>query len=216
LTVLLFRLDPYIREVDATVMRAEDGFVVLDRTCFFPQGGGQAGDTGEISGSKIVNTLSDGEEVRHITEGTAPFTSGQRVHGVIDWQRRYRMMRLHSASHLVYYIMQEVFGDRCRPVSSGMLDDVKDRSDYLFDVPLDRGKLALVEDRVNRLIADGLLVTHSLEPGSEERLLWEVTPFPAMACGGTHIRNTAEIGRVSLKRGSKPGRGRERIELTLT
>ena len=215
MTILLFRLDPYIREVDATVMRAEDGFVVLDRTCFFPQGGGQAGDTGEISGSKIVNTLSDGEEVRHITKGTTPFKSGQRVHGAIDWQRRYRIMRLHSASHLVYYAMQEVFGDRCRPASSGMLDDVKDRSDYHFDVPLDRGKLALVEDKVNLLIADGLPVTHSLEPGSEERLLWEVAPFPAMACGGTHIRNTAEIGRVSLKRGSKPGRGRERIELTL-
>jgi len=202
-------------EFDAAVTRAEDNFVVLDGTCFFPQGGGQAGDTGEISGSKIVDTLSDGEEVRHITEGAAPFKPGQLVHGAIDWQRRYRIMRLHSASHLVYYVMQEVFGDSCRPASSGMLDDVKDRSDYLFDEPLDRGRLALVEDRVNHLIANGLPITHSLEPGSKERLLWRVAPFPAMACGGTHVRNTAEIGRVSLRRGSKPGRGRERIELTL-
>jgi alanyl-tRNA synthetase len=215
LTILLFRLDPYMREIDATVTRVEDNFVVLDRTCFFPRGGGQAGDIGEVSGSKIVNTLSNGEEVRHITEGTAPFTSGQLVHGAIDWQRRYRIMRLHSASHLVYYAMQEVFGDRCRPTSSGMLDEVKDRSDYLFDEPLDRGKLAMVEDRANHLIANRLPITLSLEPGSKERLLWKVAPFPAMACGGTHVRNTAEIGRVSLKRGSKPGRGRERIELTL-
>jgi alanyl-tRNA synthetase len=96
-----------------------------------------------------------------------------------------------------------------------MLDEVKDRSDYLFDEPLDRGKLAMVEDRVNHLIANRLPITHSLEPGSKERFLWKVAPFPAMACGGTHVRNTAEIGRVSLKRGSKPGRGKERIELTL-
>lgn len=204
-----------MKEFDATVSRAEDGFIVLDRTCFFPQGGGQAGDTGEISGLRVVNTLIDGEEVHHITEDVSHFTPGQSVHGIIDWPRRYRIMRLHSASHLVYYAMQEVFGGNCRPTSSGMLDDVKDRSDYRFEEPLDRGKLAIVENMVNRLIVDGLPITHGLEPGSGHRLLWRVAFFPAMACGGTHVRNTSEIDRVSIRRGSKPGRGRERIELTL-
>jgi len=204
-----------MKEFDAKVVRSDESSIILDQTCFFPQGGGQAGDTGQVSGSKVVNTLIDRTEVRHILEGVSPFSTGQMVHGAIDWERRYRIMRLHSAAHLVYYAMQEVFGKRCKPASSGLLDEVKDRSDYLFDEPLDRGKLARVEERVNRLVAEGLPITYGLEPGSGERFLWKVAPFPAMACGGTHVRNTSEIGRVSVRRGSKPGRGRERIELTL-
>jgi alanyl-tRNA synthetase len=214
LTILMFRGDPYMREFDATVVRVEGNLVVLDRTCFFPRGGGQVGDTGELSGSRVVDTLREGDEVRHILEDVSKFNIGERIHGAIDWGRRYRIMCLHSASHLVTYAMREVFGDGCRPASSGLLDDVKDRSDYLFDDPIDRVKLAGVEVRVNRLIADGIPITHSQESDGG-RLIWRVAPFPAMECGGTHVRNTAEIGRVSLKRGSKPGRGKERIELTL-
>lgn len=214
LTILLFIDDPYMREFDAIVVRVEGNFVVLDRTCFFPRGGGQVGDTGELSGSRVADTLREGDEVRHILEDTSKFNIGQRIHGAIDWDRRYRIMRLHSASHLVYYAMREVFGDDCRPTSSGLLDDVKDRSDYSFDVPLDRIKLAEVEEKVNRLIADGIPITHGQESDGG-RLIWRAAPFPPMECGGTHVRNTVEIGRVSLKRGSKPGRGKERIELTL-
>jgi len=203
-----------MREFNATITRVGDNFLVLDQTCFYPQGGGQAGDKGTISGIKVLNTVSEGEEIRHITLGTPQLELGRPVHGAIDWERRYKIMRLHSASHLVYYAMQEVFGSRCKPTSSGMLDELKDRSDYSFEETLDREKLARVENRVNRLISDGMPITH--EPGPDGRLLWKVAPFPAMACGGTHVRNTSEIGIISISRGSKPGRGRERIELTLT
>ena len=203
-----------MKEFDAIVVRVEDNFVVLDRTCFFPRGGGQVGDTGELSSSRVVDTLREGDEVHHILEDTPKLNIGQRIHGTIDWDRRYRIMRLHSASHLVYYAMKEAFGNKCRPASSGLLDEKKDRFDYLFDEPLDRTKLEAVEGRVNQLIDDGLPITHRLE-SDEGRLIWRVAPFPAMECGGTHVRNTAEIGRISLKRGSKPGRGKERIELTL-
>ena len=214
LTILMFIDDPYMREFDATVVRVEGSYVVLDRTCFFPRGGGQVGDTGELSGSRVVDTLREGDEVHHILEDISKFNIGQRIHGAIDWGRRYRIMRLHSASHLVYYAMREVFGVGCRPASSGLLDEVKDRSDYLFNDPIDRVKLAEVEERVNRLIADSIPITHSQESDGG-RLIWRAAPFPAMECGGTHVRNTAEIGPVSIKRGSKPGRGKERIELTL-
>lgn len=204
-----------MKEFDATVKETGDGIIVLDKTCFFPQSGGQAGDRGMIDGTIVLNTLIAGEEVRHVVEGSHCMVPGLTVHGTIDWKRRYRIMRLHSASHLVYYAMQEVFGPSCRPASSGMLDESKDRSDYLFDSALDRAKLAQVEDRVNRLIAKGLTITHGLETGTGDRLIWRVATFPPMECGGTHVRNTSEIGRVTLKRGSKPGRGRERIELNL-
>jgi alanyl-tRNA synthetase len=203
-----------MREFDAEVVGVGGNFVVLDRTCFFSRGGGQVGDTGELSGSRVVETLREGDEVRHILEENSHLNLGQRIHGVIDWDRRYRIMRIHSASHLVYYAMREVFGNGCRPTSSGLLDEVKDRSDYSFDTPLDKVKLADVEDFVNRLIADSMPITHRQE-SEGGRLIWRVEPFPPMECGGTHVRNTSEIGRVSIKRGSKPGRGKERIELSL-
>jgi alanyl-tRNA synthetase len=111
--------------------------------------------------------------------------------------------------------MREVFGDGCIPASSGLLDDAKDRSDYLFEEPIDREKLTKVAERVNQLIDDGLPITHQVEADSGGRLLWKVESFPAMECGGTHVKNTSEIGRVSIKRGSKPGKGKERIELSL-
>jgi alanyl-tRNA synthetase len=142
----MFRGDPYMREFDAKVVSVDGNFVVLDQTCFFPRGGGQVGDIGELSGARVVDTLRDGDEVRHILDD-AKFEIGQRVHGAIDWDRRYRIMRLHSASHLVYYAMMETFGNSCRPASSGLLDDLKDRSDYLFDVPIDKVKLARARDR---------------------------------------------------------------------
>lgn len=216
LTILLFRQDAYMKEFDATVVRCKENTLVLDRTCFFPRGGGQVGDTGEIAGVRVVDTQKGGDdEVIHVLDRVVQFTVGQHVHGIIDWGRRYRIMRLHSAAHLVYFSMREVFGDSCRPASSGLLDEVKDRSDYLFDPPLDREKLGEVEARVNQLVAAGLPIAHAAEKNDGERLMWRVEPFEAMACGGTHVRNTSEIGRVAVRRGSKPGKGKERIEVTL-
>jgi alanyl-tRNA synthetase len=202
-------------EFDAIVLRVKESILILDQTCFFPQGGGQVGDTGEIAGLRVVDTCREGESVLHILLSEAPLHVGQRVHGRIDWERRYRIMRLHSAAHLVYYVMREVFGDGCRPASPGLVDDKKERSDYLFDSPIDRSKLATVEDKVNQLIAANLPITHMPERDGSDRLLWKIEPFEAVPCGGTHVRNTGEIGRVYVRRGSKPGRGKERIEVTL-
>jgi alanyl-tRNA synthetase len=204
-----------MREFEAQVVSSQGRSVVLDRTCFFPQGGGQVGDTGEISGIRVVDTRRTNDEVIHILERESAFASGQKVKGRIDWDRRYRIMRLHSAAHLVFYAMKEVFGEECRPASSGLLDDEKDRSDYLFEAPIDRAKLAEVEERVNKLIAFSLPITHAAAREDPNRLLWRIAGYEPLACGGTHVRNTVEIGRVKVERGKKPGKGKERIEISL-
>jgi alanyl-tRNA synthetase len=214
-TARLYRLDSYMKEFDAVVDRVGDNYVILDRTCFFPRGGGQAGDTGRVAGVRVIDTLSEEGDIKHITEANPPFGSGQSIHCELDWERRFRIMRLHSASHLVYYVMQEVFGSSCKPLSSGMLDEAKDRSDYAFNEPLDKAKLSVVEDRVNGLIMEALPIAHAPDPNEGGKFIWKVSPFPEMACGGTHVKNTLEIGRIALRRGSKPGKGRERIEVSL-
>ena len=164
---------------------------------------------------RVIDTRKTDDEVVHILECESPFSPGQRVKGRIDWERRYRIMRLHSAAHLVFYAMKEVFGEECRPASSGLLDDEKDRSDYLFNAPIDRAKLVEVEGRVNKLIASALPIAHGSSKEEPDRLLWRIEGYEPLACGGTHVRNTAEIGRLKVERGKKPGRGKERIEISL-
>lgn len=213
MTKKLFWENPYQIEFDATVTKVNGNSVVLDATCFYPRGGGQVGDTGYINGMRVVDTQAGEEtDIVHILETKPSFGVGTLVHGKIDWERRYRIMRLHSAAHIVYYLMQEVFGEECKPASSGLLDEEKDRSDYLFEEKLDKEKLKVVEEKANQIIERGYEIKTWSENGKR---YWKLELFPTMKCGGTHVKNASEIGKIKVKRGKKPGRGRERIEISL-
>ena len=213
-TVPLYWEDPYMKEFKAIVLKVEGNKVALDRSCFYPRGGGQVGDTGFIDNVRVLDTVKDEEGlVWHVLEVEASFHEGQEVSGVIDWDRRYRIMRLHSAAHVVYYMMLQVFGSECKPPTSGIVDHLKDRSDYLFTQSIDKEKLKQVEELANCFIAENKPIkTWTDEKGVRH---WLVEGLPEMFCGGTHLKNTSEIGVVRVKRGSKPGAGKERIEITL-
>ena len=206
--------DPYKREFSSKVSSVDGVKVVLEETYFFPRGGGQTGDSGTIGGAKVVDTVNEGGKIVHIMENAPPFKAGDAVQCEIDWEKRYRKMRLHSASHIVYYLMREVFGDRCTIASSGLLDENKERSDYLFEAPLDKAKLQEVEDRANSLIAEGWDIRTYRDPVNPEVLHWEMESWK-MECCGTHPKSTKEIGHITIMRGKKPGKGRERIEISL-
>jgi len=197
-------------------LRVESNRVVLDQTCFYPRGGGQAADIGEIEGLRVVDVeKDDASDIVHVFGGDVPIKTGDVVHGRIDWTRRYRIMRLHSAAHIVYYVMPQVFGEGCKPASSGLLDDQKERADYLFSEKLDREKLKKVEEEANRIISEGRTITTWTENNGESRF-WKMDPFPIMACAGTHVRNSREIGKIRVERGKKPGKGKERVEISLS
>ena len=213
MTKKLFWENPYQVEFDATVTKIIGNRVVLDATCFYPRGGGQVGDTGYLNGIRVVDTQAGEEtEIAHILEIKPCFNVGTLVHGKIDWERRYKIMKLHSAAHIVYYLMQEVFGKDCKPASSGLLDEQKDRSDYLFKEKLDKEKLKVVEEKANQIMKKGYEIKTWSENGKR---YWKMELFPAMKCGGTHVKNASEIGEIKVKRGKKPGRGKERIEISL-
>ena len=187
----------------------------MDQTCFYARGGGQAADTGEIEGLRVIDVgYDEASDIAHVLERNAPFGMGERVHGRIDWDRRYRIMRLHSAAHIVYYVMPKVFGESCKPASSGLLDDKKERADYLFTEKLDKEKLKQVEEEANRIIAEGRTINTWTDQDGDSRF-WKMDPFPVMACAGTHVRNSREIGKIAVERGKKPGKGKERIEISL-
>jgi len=230
MTERLFWRDAYVKDFSAKILSIRDSALVLDRTCFFPEGGGQVSDSGSLNGVRVIDVRAEGEEILHLVQDPSSFKEGQEVQGVIDWERRYRIMRLHSAAHVVFFCFREKFDPECT-ASSGKVDDEKERSDYLFAKELTPEVLKTVEDYANEIIVKGLGVKIWFEDAEARevnpwtgaaapveaglRRKWKIEGFPEMECGGTHVNDTSEIGRIVLKRGKNPGRGRKRIEVYL-
>jgi Ser-tRNA(Ala) deacylase AlaX len=230
MTEPLFWRDAYMKEFSAHILSIRDGALILDRTCFFPEGGGQVSDSGTLNGVRVTNVCAEGDEILHLVEDLSCFKEGQEVRGVIDWEKRYKIMRLHSAAHVVFFCFRAKFDPDCT-ASSGRVDDEKERSDYLFAKELLPDVLKTIEDCANETIARGLDVKIWFEDAEARevnpwtgaaahveaglRRKWRIESFPEMECGGTHVKNTSEIGRIILKKGKNPGRGRKRIEVYL-
>jgi misacylated tRNA(Ala) deacylase len=234
MTELLFRDDGYLRSCVARVIAADGRGIRLDCTVFYPMGGGQPGDTGVLrlsSGQKIAiaDTVKGGspDEVIHIPAAgsTLPDPDTELV-AEIDWERRYRLMRMHTCLHLLCSIVPGA-------VTGGQVSDGRGRLD--FDVPgssLDKEMLA---GRLNALIAEAhpvgprwitdaelaeqpeLARTMSVKPpsGMGQVRLIEISGIDLQPCGGTHIRNTSEIGPVAVTKIENKGKQNRRVMLAL-
>jgi misacylated tRNA(Ala) deacylase len=234
MTELLFRDDGYLRSCVARVIAADGRGIRLDCTVFYPKGGGQPGDTGVLrlsSGQKIAiaDTVKGGspDEVIHIPAAgsTLPDPDTELV-AEIDWERRYRLMRMHTCLHLLCSIVPGA-------VTGGQVSDGRGRLD--FDVPgssLDKEMLA---GRLNALIAEAhavgprwitdaelaeqpeLVRTMSVKPpsGMGQVRLIEISGIDLQPCGGTHIRNTSEIGPVAVTKIENKGKQNRRVMLAL-
>jgi alanyl-tRNA synthetase len=209
MTVKLFNEDHYLMEFDAKVVSVRVEGVELDRTAFFAETGGQAGDTGSLNGFRVVDTRLDGDIILHAMEQPTSLKPGDTVHGVVDWERRYRIMKLHTASHMMEYYLWKHLGYAER--TGSFVDDKKDRADYRYEERLDPVKLKIVEDDTNSFLADGHPVVITVDEDGIRN--WVCGPVE-MHCAGTHVRNTSEIGAIRLKR-KNPGRGEERVETSL-
>ena len=208
-TVKLYNVDSYLKEFSATVIKIDGNNVVLDQTAFYPEGGGQAGDTGFIDDNRVLDTKIIDSSIIHILEEAPSFQMDDTIHSVLDWDRRYKIMRLHTASHMMEYYLWKHFGYAERTGSN--VDDRKDRADYAYDERLDPETLKKVEDDTNSFLVEGNdVVIVEDEQGMRN---WKCGPVE-MHCSGTHVRNTVEVGRIKLKR-KNPGRGEERVETSL-
>jgi alanyl-tRNA synthetase len=225
-TKKLFYDDFYLKEFEAKVIEIEDNKVVLDQTCFYPEGGGQAGDKGEINGVKVIDTVKEGTKIEdvggkeipiggtiyHILESAPNFATGDTVKATIDWERRYRTMKLHSASHIMEHFLYQIFGEM--NLVGTFVDDKKDRSTYESEERLNPEKLAQVEQLCNDFISRNQEIKTWPSEENENIRVWQCSEIK-MFCGGTHVRNTEEIGTVRLKR-KNGGAGKEKIETHLT
>ncbi|MEX0924218.1 MAG: alanyl-tRNA editing protein [Rhodovibrionaceae bacterium] len=232
MTELLYRDDAYLTNCEAEVVSAGPEGILLDRTVFYPEGGGQPGDLGKLrlaDGGEIViadaRKGSAPDEVLHIpAEGSALPAPGSAVTAEIDWERRHRLMRMHTLMHLLCAVVE---GD----VTGGQVGDGKGRLDFnLPDTNLDKEAIAgalnrLVEEDhpvAPRWIDDAeleqrpeLVRTMSVKPpsGAGQVRLLEIEGVDLQPCGGTHVRRTGEIGPIELGKIENKGRQNRRINL---
>jgi misacylated tRNA(Ala) deacylase len=237
MTEPLFRDDAYLKDALARVVGlTEQGGVILDRTVFYPTGGGQPGDSGLLrwGGTEmaIETTIKgDGDQIVLMPAegGTGPEV-GAEVVQVLDWERRHRHMRMHTALHLLSVVIP-------LPVSGGAIGAEKGRLD--FDMPEAPDDKQALEDALNALIARDLAVTEDWITDAELQanpgLVKTMSVMPPMGqgrvrlvrigqggdqvdlqpCGGTHVARTGEIGRVTLGKIEKKGRQNRRVSLLL-
>ncbi len=210
-TVKLFNDDFYLTTFKGKVVSIDGNIVELNQTGFYPEGGGQIGDIGVLGGMRVIDTGKKNETIHHILETPPVFKVGDYVDCEIDWNHRYRIMKLHSASHLMEYFLWQSIGMMDRVGSR--VDEKKDRTDYVYEGRLPAEGLAKSQKDTNAFLAEGHDITISPDPQSPKIRIWQCGPV-RMPCGGTHVKNTLEIGVIKLKR-KNPGRGVERVETFL-
>lgn len=217
ITQKLYLQDMYAREAEATILMIDENRVLLDRTVFYAESGGQLGDTGWINQTRVGDTQKTfGKEtvllnhpefpsiqvrtnVVHILEQAAdPFQVGQTVHLRIDWQRRYAIMRLHSTAHVVWYFVEQLLGKL--PIKGCLIGPDKARLD--FGAKIEPECLPELTRVSNEFIAARHAIENEPLPAEPEALFWLCDRI-RIPCGGTHVRNTGEIGPISLKRRSQ-------------
>jgi misacylated tRNA(Ala) deacylase len=233
-TELLFRSDAYLKSASARVVDVHERGIELDRTIFYPLGGGQMGDTGALlraSGERIV--IADTrkgdvpESVLHVAAASMPQPEpGEEVTLEIDWPRRYALMRLHTALHVMSCVV-------VAPVTGGNIAPDKARLD--FDIDMSLLDAARIENETNALVARGvetetvwitdeeldarpeLVKTMSVQPprGAGRVRLLRIPGIDLQPCGGTHVRNIAEIGGIRVLKIRSEGRRNKRVEIAL-
>ncbi len=227
----LFRHDSYQKACDAVVTAVDDDAIVLDRTVFYAMGGGQPGDTGTIrwdggSASVIDTRYAEGGAIRHIVaEDAARPQPGDSVQAELDWDRRYRHMRMHTALHLLGSVLQ--YG-----VTGGSISTEKSRLDFDMQDAVDREEVskalsALVEENHAvscRWISDeeleaqpDLVRTLSVQPpkGAGKIRLLEIEGVDLQPCGGTHLKSTGEVGQVRIGKVENKGKHNRRFNIHL-
>jgi misacylated tRNA(Ala) deacylase len=234
MTDLLYLTDAYLRHVDARVVdvRPDARAIALDRTVFYPTGGGQAHDTGVLGGLPVTDVRKDTDQVWHTVSGDGILPGpGDGVHGEIDWDRRHALMRTHTALHVLCGVIWNEWG---KAVTGGNMEPLAARMDFEFD-PLPEGFGVRVEELVNAELAAARPIEVSFLPrgtaledrdlirtktnlipeGVAEVRVVDIVGLDKQADGGTHVHSTDEVGRIRVIKTESKGKGNKRIRLVV-
>jgi Ser-tRNA(Ala) deacylase AlaX len=225
--------DCYLREFDATVASVDGANVILDNTAFYPTSGGQPNDTGRliVNGKEynVVDVKKSEQGIVHVVDQPG-IAAGDKVHGVIDWDRRYRLMRMHSAAHVLCATVHALTGAF---VNGKQLELQQSRIDFTLE-QFDRNAIQQFGDHANKTIAKGAPVKMSAMPREEalkipdlvklaekmppniaEWRIVEIVGIDIQPCGGTHVKDIREIGAVKVLKADNKGATKRRMYYAL-
>lgn len=230
MTKRLFWDDMYLREFDAKVTSLDGGRLVLEQTAFNPRGGGLVSDIGTIGDSRVTEVVKEKEEIFHVVEYPGGFKKGDVVHGALDWDRRLRIMRMHTSAHILSAVVNRetgalITGNKISPEGSRVDFDLAD---------FDRDKMSYYIDKVNEAVKRELDVktyfmkreealanpgfvklANAMPPSLEVLRIVQIGDVDTQADGGVHVKNTREIGKVVGLRTDNKGKNNRRLYFTV-
>ena len=239
-TAHLYYDDPYLQEFKAEVLKVVKfdnlSFIVLDRTCFYPEGGGQPGDVGYLLGPsgklRVMDTQAVDDIIVHIVPEGVGIKDGDSVRGSIDWDLRYERMKQHTASHVLFSAIKRVLGLDSLMYMGVQIEEDASRIDISYGKPIPQSQLREIERLSNRVCLEsrevktwlttreetertygGQLGITETTPSGIVRVV-EVEDWDVALCSGTHVRSTSEIGLINILDRFRLKKGVERIEFT--
>jgi Ser-tRNA(Ala) deacylase AlaX len=230
MTKKLFWDDAYQKDFTAQVLRAEGNSVVLDQTCFNPRGGGLVSDLGTIEGLPLTEVSKSGDDILHSFPSFHPLKVGQMVRGALDWERRYKIMKMHTATHILSNVVNRETGAL---ITGNSVAPDESRVDFSLE-DFDKGKMEEYVARVNEVIGRDLHVrtyflrreealsmpgmvklAQAAPPETAELRIVEIGDFDRQADGGVHVSKTSEIGMARFIRADNKGKANRRVYFTL-
>ena len=232
----LYLMNPYLKEFEATVTKVDRTYVVLDQTAFYPNAGGQPSDKGvmeRLSDHKIFGMVYAGKfgnEISHEVDQLG-LEVGDRVKCRIDWPRRHMFMRYHTASHILCAIINRETGAL---ITGSQIAEDKCRNDFSLD-EFSKEKIFAYAEEANRIIQAGhpvkfyflsreevesdsnlIKLAKGMSPDIQEFRIVDIEGIDTQACGGCHVNNTREIGRIQVKEIENKGRSNRRVYFTVS
>jgi len=230
MTEKLFWQDMYLREFDARVESVEEAGVRLDRTAFNPRGGGLVSDVGRLNEAEVVEVVKKDEEIYHVLGQGSSLRPGDAVHGVIDWERRYRVMRMHTTAHILSAVVNRETGAL---ITGNQISPMESRIDFSLEA-FDRDMFGGYVKMANEAAAGGAEVktffmkreealntpgfvklADALPPAVAELRIVQIGWIDTQADGGVHVKNTSEIGEIIVDKIENKGKSNRRLYFSL-
>ena len=211
MTNKLFWDDPYQTSVVSKVSSVNDNIITVEDTIFYAMSGGQESDSGSFNGIEVLEAKKQNDDILYTFQKGHNFKVGDSVEIKIDWERRYKLMRLHFSAEVVLEIINKILKV---PIKIGAnISPIKARIDFELAESIS-SLLPQVNIEAKKIFDANSEIISDFSDESKTRRYWEVKGFSKVACGGTHLKRTGEVGEIQLKR-KNIGKGKERVEISL-
>ena len=212
MTNKIFWKDPYLTQLETHVTSVKENDITVEQTIFFAFSGGQESDDGTIGNNRVLQARKEGKEIVYTLEKGHGFKPGEQMRMKIDWERRYKLMRLHFAAEIVLELVYQNLGS-IKKIGAHIAQD-KARIDFEWSENISKVLPVIQKKALGMIEANQEIISAFSNEETEERY-WEIRGFSRVPCGGTHLRRTGEIGEIELKR-KNSGKGKERIEIMVS